>query len=40
MQIVASEEALRQSYIKGNDANTGVAHARQNLDAINARYLE
>ena len=39
-QIVACEEALRQAYSIGNDANTAVAHAKQNLDAINARYQE
>lgn len=30
-QIVICEENLRQAYIKGNDANTLVAHAKQNL---------
>ncbi len=39
-QIVVCEENLRQAYIKGNDANTLVAHAKQNLEAINARYQE
>ena len=37
-QIVAAEESLRTSYTAGNDANTVVAHAKQNLDAINSRY--
>lgn len=40
VQIVTIEETLRQTYIKGNDANTLVAHAKQNVEAINARYLE
>ena len=39
-QILACEEALRQAYSAGNDANTLVAHARQNLDSVNARYQE
>lgn len=30
-QIVIVEENLRQAYIRGNDANTLVAHAKQNL---------
>ena len=30
-QILICEENLRQAYIMGNDANTLVAHARQNL---------
>ena len=30
-QILICEENLRQCYIRGNDANTLVAHARQNL---------
>ena len=37
-QIVSAEEALRTAYAAGNDANTIVAHAKQNLDAINCRY--
>ena len=39
-QIVICEENLRIAYQKGNDANTAVAHAKQNLEAINARYQE
>jgi hypothetical protein len=27
-QIAISEENLRQAYIKGNDANTHVAHSK------------
>ena len=30
-QILKAEETLRQAYIKGNNANTHVAHAKQNL---------
>ena len=37
-QIIKAEETLRETYIAGNDANTLVAHAKQNLDAVNARY--
>lgn len=37
-QMLRVEEDLRQAYIRGNEANTLVSHARQNLDAINARY--
>ena len=29
---------MRQAYAAGNDANTAVAHARQNLDAVNRRF--
>lgn len=38
VQIVRVEEELRQAYLMGNDANTKVAHAKQNVDAANARY--
>ena len=37
-QIIVAKEDLRILYVKGNDANTVVAHARQNLDATVARY--
>ena len=37
-EIGAAEEDLRQAYIKGNDANTKVAHARENVEANNARF--
>ena len=37
-EISAAEEELRQAYIKGNDANTKVAHARENVEANNARF--
>ena len=37
-QILIAKEELRVLYTKGNDANTVVAHARQNLDAAVARY--
>lgn len=39
-QMLRVEEDLRQAYIRGNEANTHVSHARQNLDAINSRYKE
>ena len=31
-------EELRKAYVVGNDANTNVAHAKQNLVAANARW--
>ena len=37
-EIGGAEENLRQGYIKGNDANTKVAHARENVEANNARF--
>ena len=37
-QILIAKEELRILYVEGNDANTVVAHARQNLDAAVARY--
>lgn len=39
-QITVAEENLRQAYINGNDANTAVQHARENLEAIDTRYQE
>lgn len=39
-QIAIAEETLRQAYTKGNDANTKVAHGKDNLEAINVRYQE
>lgn len=39
-QLVSFEEELRKAYIIGNDANTNVAFAKQNLDAVNARWRE
>ena len=38
VQIVKVEEELRQAYVMGNNVNTKVAHAKQNVDAANARY--
>ena len=38
IQIMRTEEELRLAYTRGNDANTLVAHSKQNLDAVNARY--
>ena len=39
-QIVKIEEELRQAYVRGNDANTLVAHAKENMNAANQRYKE
>ena len=38
VQIGRTEEELRRAYVRGNDANTLVAHSKQNLAAVNARY--
>ena len=37
-QTLKIEESLRLAYVSGNDANTVVAHAKENLDAANYRY--
>lgn len=37
-QKVEIDVTLRQAYQRGNDANTRVAYARQNLDAVIARF--
>lgn len=39
-QVGYVEEELRQAYIQGNDFNTLVAHAKENLETVNARYRE
>lgn len=38
VQIVEANESLRVVYTSGNDANTVVAHAKENLDAAIARF--
>ena len=39
-QVGYVEEELRQAYIQGNDFNTLVAHAKENLETVNTRYRE
>ena len=36
--LISAEEHLRMSYLSGNDANTGVVHTKQNIDASILRY--
>lgn len=38
IQITSANEELRRLYAAGNDANTAVAHARENLDAALSRF--
>ena len=37
-QLILANEDLRKAYGVGNDANTAVAFAKQNLEAVNQRY--
>lgn len=37
-QITQANEDLRRAYSNGNDANTAVAFAKENLDAVNKRW--
>ena len=40
VQQTAAQEALRQAYVAGNDANTQVAHAKDNINAISDRLAQ